>query len=103
MRKIEKITIPEKVVKEETIEKTKYFCDICGQEIKNYSYGNKCIWCEIDMCDKCSVEEPCSGDYPNRFCIYCYKEYMNYYEELNKIDDMLLEKYKNIAIDRRKK
>jgi hypothetical protein len=54
------------------------YCDICSDEIQPYTYGygkrgSECTVCGRDMCRDCSKYDPDElGDYPDRYCTFCF-------------------------------
>ena len=89
-KKTQKMSIKEiEVIKKETI--TKYFCDICDEEIKTrmcFKQYHECRICKRIICSKHSVEHPLYEDYwdtRDSVCTDCIKICPPYYDEIKNL------------------
>lgn len=83
---------------------TKVYCDICGVKVVYQNYGGgggACCLCKRDVCVKHKEYDPHEpGDYPDKYCTYCYDLKFGKYQELA---DKILAEYdrKNDNLDKK--
>lgn len=80
--------------KEQKIQITKYYCDICKNELGSKPNFPRCSICGRELCKKCMRYDPTNhGDYPGAWCKICLQLWETKYERL-------LEKVENECWDK---
>lgn len=85
-----------------TVNKTKYFCDICGKT----GYV-RCEDCKRDICKDCMIEiEPVDGDSLNFYCKECFAIRQPFQKQIDKLEeeqDEIYNKMQKALEDKRNK
>ena len=104
MKKVTEVSVPAKTIEKPAHKKIieKFYCDVCGEEIKSQERRSKCVLCKRDMHgynwakDKqcMSTDDRDGGDYPDHYCIFCHdlkfgkynQEYYNIQGQTEKLE-----------------
>lgn len=68
--------------KVEMVEKTTYFCDICGVDI-TYEYKNFCKVCGREHCDTCHIRVKGSKGILMGICLICNEIYAKFKKQMD--------------------